>query len=441
MNRYSYGSSATLIIFLLIFFSRTCARHQRALTRESNSATYEAEVALEKGDYELALQHANQALKKSPNDPIYLVNRSIVYDRMGDTQNAIIDVENAIKHGSTDPDIYSHQSNLYYDANRFDDAINAINAGLKQNPGDSKMLFRRGVYQLRMNKIEDAQSSFNEIQQSGLDASLANLGLGYCNFQTGNYAAALQQARQNADVTEESKDLFCDLLAKVYFHMGNYQAAIPESERANAKMPESGNHAYLQGLAWLMMSNPENATNAFRKSANANENNDQGYRGLALMALASGNLDEAAANLTKATEINSDEFALHHDRAIVEILKGQPQPALQHIDTSLVKISNDQPAYEISKIRSATSAAHQRVEQVLVGQYGVSYFRIHYNRALTQLMLGNADAARAEFELAKSEHPNVAVTPAIEDIIAAYDAGGKVGIQRNGWKFQVVIGN
>jgi tetratricopeptide (TPR) repeat protein len=91
-------------------------------------------------DYERTLSLEEQIIELVPNDPAYIFNNSLTYEKLGLTQKAIETVDRYMKMDKIQPVHFEHAVEVYLRADRISDARNAFVHLRKADPGRAAVL-------------------------------------------------------------------------------------------------------------------------------------------------------------------------------------------------------------------------------------------------------------------------------------------------------------
>lgn len=167
------------------------------------------------GDFNLAIQDYNQAIKLNPKFAQAYNNRGVAHDRKGDYDRAIEDYNQAIK---LKPTALAHfnRGNAYLGKGQYDHAIDDYNQAIKLKP--------------------DFAAAFDNRCWARAVVGILKLALADCN-------QALRLAPDNA-ATFESRGF-------VFLKMTNFDAAVSDFEKALRQNPKLTGALYGRGVAKL----------------------------------------------------------------------------------------------------------------------------------------------------------------------------------------------
>jgi len=107
-----------------------------------------------KGEYDLALQDYNEAIRLNPNSASQFNNRGVIYRIKGEYDQAIADYSKAISLRSDYPAAYYNRALAYTDKGAFDDALADFNIVLRFDARNALALYARGLMFLKKGSAE-----------------------------------------------------------------------------------------------------------------------------------------------------------------------------------------------------------------------------------------------------------------------------------------------
>ena len=143
--------------------------------------------------YDKALEHINTAIDNSPDDVSLYNFKGILYEEMGNNEEAFKYYTIAISMKSDYPTPYFNRATLYREMGDYQQAMSDLTTAIKLNYPHSSAYVNRGYVRLEMKDISGALEDFN-IALSREDTEGAYYGRALCNFKLQNYEAALSDA-------------------------------------------------------------------------------------------------------------------------------------------------------------------------------------------------------------------------------------------------------
>jgi tetratricopeptide (TPR) repeat protein len=111
-----------------------------------------------KGEYDLALNDYNEAIRLRPNSASHYNNRGIIYRLKHDYDRAIADYDEAIWLKRDYAAAYYNRALAYSDKGEYDKALTDFDVVLQFNPRNALALYARGITLLKTGNAEAANA-------------------------------------------------------------------------------------------------------------------------------------------------------------------------------------------------------------------------------------------------------------------------------------------
>ncbi len=200
---------------------------------------------MEKGNYEVALDYYNRALKIIPYYSFLHINMGILKNATNKPAEAEEHFKDALRYDRLNPDAYYYYARWLNERNRQEEAVKLLKSSLQLSPGHVKtsnllaVLERRAALDAR-SEIErlEARVSENPSTEALLDLSLAY-------YKSGSYRETIEACKR-ALVLEPDSFLAYNNICSAYARLGEWDLAIeacrkaleisPDFERAKANL-------------------------------------------------------------------------------------------------------------------------------------------------------------------------------------------------------------
>lgn len=147
--------------------------------------------------------------------------------------------------------IYLAQGEIYNQAGRYRDAIRAYNKGLKIAPGNSDLLYARGLTAANAGDIEMLESDMRRILESDPDDAAALNALGFTLAdQTDRLQEAYDLIKKAIELNPDDPAII-DSYGWVNYRLGNYDEALRLLRKALSKMDDPEVAAHLGEVLWV----------------------------------------------------------------------------------------------------------------------------------------------------------------------------------------------
>ncbi|HBH47063.1 MAG TPA: hypothetical protein DDX98_00390, partial [Bacteroidales bacterium] len=296
---------------------------------DSNAAAlYEkGEKFYDEGNYTLAINEYDKAIRMDPENHEYLNSRGVAYYDQGKYYYAISDFINAIRCKSNFALAYY---NLAYSKYNLDDnraALQDVETSILYDPEYCGAYNLMGLIYTDMEASDSAMMAFENAFQCDSSNSLYLFNMGYLRYSDREYLLAIEQ------FTKALKKGYDDM--NIYSYIGNsYDAAgyYDEAIEAHTKYIDAYETDYVgfynRGLAYYHQENYADAISDFEKAAAVDNSDSDIYFKLAQCHDSSGAADEARDFYDKAIEMNPDNAEYYDARAALFAKNGNYKRAI-----------------------------------------------------------------------------------------------------------------
>jgi len=147
--------------------------------------------------------------------------------------------------------IYLAEGEIYNQAGRYRDAIRAYNKGLKIAPGNSDLLYARGLTAERVDDLEMLESDMRRILEANPDDAAALNALGFTLADRTDRLQEAYELIQRAIELNPDDPAIIDSFGWVNYRLGNIDEAIRLLRKALSKMDDPEIAAHLGEVLWV----------------------------------------------------------------------------------------------------------------------------------------------------------------------------------------------
>ena len=147
--------------------------------------------------------------------------------------------------------IYLAEGEIYNQAERYRDAIRAYNKGLKIAPGNSDLLYARGLTAANIDDLETLESDMRRILQANPDDSAALNALGFTLADRTDRLQEAYELIQRAIELNPDDPAIIDSFGWVNYRLGHIDEAIRLLRKALSKMDDPEVAAHLGEVLWV----------------------------------------------------------------------------------------------------------------------------------------------------------------------------------------------
>ena len=298
------------------------------------------EKYLRLGMEDTALEKADILLIEFPNDPELCRVKAQIYRNRGDEHNAFAAVSAGLDKSPSHAALLSLEALLLEDAGNLGAAVDVANTTLESFP------FNLEIWEL-LARIYDKVGRYDEVldtlKRAGEFGPLSDKLLllkAVALFETEDPEGEAQNIFEDYMDKDPDNPVCLEKLTQLYARIGNPKAALEMADIFVDK--HEGPYAYvLRG--WLYVNFPQltdnfavaRARGEFRKAIDLDEGYAPAWYQLGIIAYDEGRMEEAAADLQLALDIDSNFTEIHLYLAIAYKESGKPSEALRVLDEGM----------------------------------------------------------------------------------------------------------
>ncbi|MDH5657394.1 MAG: tetratricopeptide repeat protein [Spirochaetia bacterium] len=214
----------------------------------AKSHAHLGQIYFSRGNFEMAADHLNQAVKLVPDHGRYLYNLGIVYLNLRQPDRAEDFFKKALDAGAGDAVVFRSLAHAFRDLKEPSLAVRSLEKALYRNPEDMESWFLLGKIYEEESDLNSAAEAYKKIVNMTAGDSytrdaLIKLGGVYTELERYNEAFEVYQKAVQIDPGSIQARYG---LGKVYYHAGNKDLAAREWKKALQKPPGSNSHPPLE---------------------------------------------------------------------------------------------------------------------------------------------------------------------------------------------------
>lgn len=261
-----------------------------------------AQLQLEKGDNQKAIEYCDEALAMTPGNYEALNLKAIALRGSGQVEAAIELYQGILKDR---PGQFRVLYNLGIAFGRLDRLTEAEETYLKvlaARPDFIEAHNNLGEIYLRQNRLEEAEREFRRAIEIHREFALAYANLAEVYLRKNNLEQA-ENCVEEALAIDPEMTTTHNIKGNILRKAGRLEEAIKAYKKALEKNPENQKALYNLGLAEVDLNRPEEARKYFLKAIEVDRRYAEAYTGLGLSYLQEKNWDEAIKNFLLAREL------------------------------------------------------------------------------------------------------------------------------------------
>lgn len=303
-----------------------------------------AQIHLESGRYDEALEECEKALAINPesqpiNDLIGIVlRRAGQLDRAIEKYRAILEVNPKSAKTLYNLGIaYSKKGNL-------EDALAAYQEALRLNPNYAEARVNIGEVYLRQSKVEEAEIELNKAVAINPRLGLAHANLAEAYFRKGEFEKSLAKI-QSALYLNPGLPEAWNALGNLYYKERKLDDASREYRKALDLEPAFEKAHYNLGNCYFEQKLTREAKQCFERALELDPNFPEAHVGLGFCLLGERKWDEAAAEISTAHGLGFESSKTHLSLSWVALRKGKLEDAMAEAQKAVVLDPTNASAY------------------------------------------------------------------------------------------------
>lgn len=292
-----------------------------------------------KGGYADDNHYINEFKVPKGNNSLYMANLNKIqtlgcffnnlgnsYNKVGDTEQAILALENAVEINPTLAESRMNLGNLYLGKNRIKDAIREYEEALEIDPGNAKTENNLGNAYTKDNRLNEAVSHY--MQSLELDPNFTdaykNLANAYC--EQGKFGLAEAQLKLAIDLAPEDPNIHRQL-GYVYSKTGDYENGISQYKKALAIKDDSAEAYYSLALCYSKLALVDDEIQAYKRALTIKPDMSAALVGLGNIYFKRKDYGTAIEQYKKAVLITPGDSTIHYNLGAAYSNDGQYEEA------------------------------------------------------------------------------------------------------------------
>jgi tetratricopeptide (TPR) repeat protein len=265
----------------------------------------QAELYMESGLLEEALERCDQYVASHPDSALGLAHKGNVEHEMGAFAKAIDTFEKALTITPDDREIWNNMGYTYFVAGYLDKAIECFDKALSIDPGYKHAWYNKGYAYHGADILEQAVDSYRRaIDIDPNDKVLWN-NLGNALYNLGRYAESIPKFVEAIKVDHDYEIAWNNIgnaLEKMHMH----REAIPYHDRSLEIRPSFDYALFAKGVCKAVTGDLEQGYDLVLESLDLNPSYDEAWKARAEIAGQLGRWDEALMAVEEALSINPE---------------------------------------------------------------------------------------------------------------------------------------
>jgi len=198
------------------------------------------DTLIQDGKNKEALEAADKAAVKFPNERQFKLLKAQAAGRLGDMQTAEATLGSLMKHSSEDSQTYSFLSSIQLEANRLKDSEENAKKAVSLDPRDIDALVTLSIVQERQKKYKESEATLRKAIEIDPDNATLLNNLGYYLTERGDRLQEAEDFIKRAVNIAPTNGSFLDSLGWLFFKQGRIAEAQKYLEQAVFYSPRSG---------------------------------------------------------------------------------------------------------------------------------------------------------------------------------------------------------
>ena len=279
-----------------------------------------ANQALERGNYQNAIQLYNQSLKADPEYVFALNNRGVAKSEQDHKYEAIIDFNQAIARKPDYLDALFNRAYAYEAIGQYKNALDDVREIKSMVKDSAFVFFYEGLVLTKMMKYDQAYHSFLVSDSLASDNPETLVNLATIHFFKREFNKAESMLEEVLLLESNNANAF-NLFSLIELERGNYFGALAEINRALDEIPSEPYFLNNRGYIYLAMDSLEYAISDINRSIVLNPKNGWAYRNKGIYLLKKTEFERALALFSRAEKTTDfiDELYYFKGLALKEL--------------------------------------------------------------------------------------------------------------------------
>ena len=278
-------------------------------------------IALQFGDFQIAIKIINKAIDVIPNSAILFNNLGIAQKNLEYFDKAITSFEKAIHIKPDYAEAHSNRGNTLQNLQQLEEAIISYDKAIHIKPDYAEALYNRGNALQNLQQLEEAVISYDKAIHIKPDYAEAL-------YNRGNALQNLQQSEEaiiSYDKAIHIKPDYAEAFSNRGFalqKLNKMAMAIHSFDQAININPNYAEAHYNRGCVLQIVEKYDECVASFNKAISLNPENYEAYYNLGLALLELKVFDAAVTNFDKVISINPGFLNAYIDKSLVLLLTG-----------------------------------------------------------------------------------------------------------------------
>ena len=278
-------------------------------------------LALQVGDFHIAIKIITQAIDIEPNSAILFNNLGIAQKSLKHFDKAIINFDKAIHIKPDYAEAHSNLGNALQDLQRSEEALISYEKAIHIKPDYAEALFNSGNALQDLQRLEEALISYEKAIHIKPDYAEAY-------YNRGNTLQKLQQLEDaliSYDKAIHIKQDYAEAFANrgyVLQTLNKMASAIDSFDKAISINPEYAEAHYNRGCLLQKFEKYDESAASFNNAISLNAQYSEAYFNLGLALIELKEFDAAITNFDKVISIDPNFLSAHTSKSLVLLLTG-----------------------------------------------------------------------------------------------------------------------
>jgi len=283
------------------------------------------------GDYDQAIAEYNQAIKIDPYTLEAYFNRGVIYEIQGDYDGALADYNQALQINPNYAIAYSNRGNVYTKKGNYDQAIAEYNQAIKIDPNYAMAYSNRGAIYGTQGDYDQAIAEYNQAIKIDPNCAIAYSNRGIAYSKKGNYDHAIADCNQAIKINPHEAMAYYNRGLIIYDNNGDLDHAIVDFSQSLQLNPNLVDAYIVRGVIYEIQGDYDGALADYSQALQINPNYAMAYYNRGNVYTKKGNYDQAIAEYTRTLDINPSVTAAHYNRAVLYFNQGDHTKAWEDV--------------------------------------------------------------------------------------------------------------
>jgi tetratricopeptide (TPR) repeat protein len=245
--------------------------------------------------------------------------RGLLYWKLGDHNNAIIDLKKALEVYNDDYELYCQYGLCLNDFKKYDEAILAFNKAIELNKCNHLVYLNRGLIYKKVKQFDNALKDFSKTILLNPNNIEAYINIGYIYHEKRKFKKAMEMFSTAITIRPETAAAL-EGRAMLNYDLKNYFSALYDISHALELDFQNPKYHNNRGIIYKAMNDNMTALQCFKVAVYYDPNFYLAHYNIGIMYYIQKRYDKALISFNKANKLKPDNYEILLNRGITRVI-------------------------------------------------------------------------------------------------------------------------